>query len=59
LAAEFEVDENDVVLHKITKGSIEAWVSINPNDFLIIKSKILNSEDVSVIPFFEALLLSP
>jgi hypothetical protein len=42
----------------VTKGSTKPWVSVSPDNFLVKSSKFTNTQDITVIPFFQGFNLS-
>ena len=59
LVKEFGAKREDLILHKVTKGSNQMWVSVNHDNFLIKSSAFTKTQDIKVIPFFESFNLSP
>lgn len=59
LAAEYGANKEDIVLHRINKGSVWACASVNHDNFLIRSSQFTATQKIEVIPFFEGLNLSP
>jgi hypothetical protein len=55
----YGANKDDIIVHKVTKGSIFAWASVSPNNFLIKNSEFTSRKDINVIPFFQAFDLSP
>lgn len=52
LARQFGAKESDIVLHKVTKGSTVAWLSVSQDNFLVKNFSFTQSQDLCVKPFF-------
>lgn len=58
IAKEYKADVGDITIHKITEGSIQVWMSLSRDNFLIKNKDFPQKEELCVIPFFGAFNLS-
>ncbi len=58
IAKEFQADVADITIHKITGGSVQVWMSMSRDNFLINNKDFAANQQVCVIPFFGAFNLS-
>jgi hypothetical protein len=59
LEEHYGANKDDIIVHKVTKGSLISWASVNPNNFLIKNSKFTRRNNIDIIPFFKGFNLSP
>jgi hypothetical protein len=55
ISEKYEVELEDLAIHKLSEGSVDVLLSVNINNSLLKNDRF----KASVLPFFESLQLSP